>query len=120
MRDTVLNKVDKVWRELVQTWIIADGTQGSMAQSHDFFVRIVVENGSLDLVKVQDEFLADNMLDGRVDGDVFVAGEGVEGRVSARSLGQEVLRSCFGRGRVLWDRWLDAFDGKPMCWTTLA
>lgn len=115
MCNTVLDKVDKVWRELVQTWVIANGAQSSMAKSYDFFVRVVVENGGLDLVKVQNELLADNVLDGRVDGDVFVAGEGVEGRVSARSLGQEVLRSCFGRGRVLWDRWLDAFNGKPMC-----
>lgn len=74
----------------------------------------------MDLVEVQDQLLADNVLDGRFRCDVIVAGERREGRVGARTLWQEVVGSCFGARWVLRDGWLYALDGKPMCCNELA
>lgn len=63
VRDAVHDEVDKVRDELVQAWVVADRAEGGLAQADDFFVGVVVENGGLDLVKVQDELLADDVLD---------------------------------------------------------
>lgn len=85
-RDLIRNEVDKVGEELVEAWVGADGLQGGHAQSGLFFIGVIVEDGGLDLVEVEDKLFADDVLNGWSEGDIVIAGEGSQGRVGAWAL----------------------------------
>jgi hypothetical protein len=62
MGDLVGDEVDKIWQQLVQSWVRTDRFQRSSAESHLLLVRIVIQNGRLDLVEVEDQLLGDDVL----------------------------------------------------------
>lgn len=66
-------------------------------------------------VEVQLQLLRYDMLDQRLDGNVVIAVDGSEVRIGARALGQQVLMPGIGRGGVLRDGWLNAFEREPVC-----
>ena len=62
VRYTIHDEVDEVRHKLMQTWIVSDGPQGSLPQPDHLLIRVIVENRCLDLVEVQNQLLADNVL----------------------------------------------------------
>lgn len=100
----------------MKTGVGADGVQGRGAQTRLLFVGIVVKDGGLDFIEVEDEFLADDVLDRGAEGDVVVAGQGGHGGVGAGTLGQQVFGGGLACGGVLGDGGLDAVDCEPVGW----
>lgn len=100
----------------MQARVVPNGAEGSLAETDNFFVGRLVKDGGLNLIKVQNELLADNVLDRWVRRRTFVARQSRERWVCACALGEQVLRPRLGRGGVLGDGGLDAFDGEPMCY----
>jgi hypothetical protein len=98
----------------VQTGIRADRLQRSGTETYLLLVWVLVEDGGLDLVKVENEFFRDDVLDGRSERDIVVACQGGEGRVRAWALGEQLFGGCLGRGRVLGNGGLDAFYCEPV------
>ena len=60
----------------MQARVVPDRAEGCLAETNYFFIGRLVEDGGLDLVKVQNELLADNVLDGWVRRRAFVARQG--------------------------------------------
>ena len=98
----------------MQTGVGADRVQSGGAQAGFFFVRVVVHDGCLHFVEVEDQLLADDVLDGRPEGDVVVTRQSGHGGVGAGTLGEKVFGGGLAGRGVLGDRGLDAVDCEPV------
>ena len=59
------------------------------------------------------------MLDLRLEANIVVARQSRQGGVSVGALGDQLLCSCFRRGRILRYGWLDSFHSKPVRYSSL-
>jgi hypothetical protein len=73
VRDLVRDEGDEIRQELVQSRVGADRLQSGGAEADLLLVRVLVEDGGLDLVEVEDEFFGDDVLYRWPEGDVVVA-----------------------------------------------
>lgn len=110
MRDFLRDELHKVRHELMQAGVLAQTRVSRRA----VLLATLVQKRPAHLLKVQLQLLGQHVLDERFDGHVAVAAHGGEGRVRVRSLGHEFEVARVGGCRVLWNGWLDAFDGEPV------